>query len=220
MKKSVAWSHSALDAFETCPKRYFHTRVKKDVSDPPSAEVNWGRDVHKAMEKRLKDGTPLPTSLQRLEPLALQVLSKPGKRIIEGQLAINSSFAPTKWFDQDAWCRAVVDCGVVGEGKAVLLDWKTGKRKPDSDQLKLSAAIAFSHYPYVRTVYTSFVWLKDSKLDTEVYYREQTGEIWSSYLPRVKRLEIAYAEEKWPPKPSGLCGKWCPVTKQQCDFGR
>lgn len=218
MKKTIAWSHSALGAFETCPLRYYKTRVSKEVIEPQTDVLRYGNEVHKAFELRLKGQKPLPEHLKCHEQLVQSLLSKKGEKLVEKQWAIDKSFRPVSWFDKAAWCRGVVDVGVVSRDTAVLLDWKTGKRKLENDQLKLFAGLAFAHYRNINTVTTGFVWLAANKIDNEVFTREQVGNIWSSYLPRIQRLEIAYEEQKWQPKPSGLCAKHCPVPRAHCEF--
>ena len=218
-----AWSYTALTSFETCGRRHHVLRVAKLIREPESEEIRWGRTAHKALELRCKGEAALPQSLAYLEPVATMLTSQHGRRIVEddgGKLAVDASFRPCSWFDKQAWCRCVVDFGLIGPEKAILVDWKTGKRKPDTDQLKLFAAIGFAHFPYLKEIHTSFVWLKDKKLDNDVFTHEQVGALWAEFLPRVKRLDLAHETNIWTPKPSGLCGKWCPVTKQHCDFGR
>ena len=61
-----------------------------------------------------------------------------------------------------------------------------------------------------------FLWLKDKAVDKEHFKRSDIGAIWSRFLPRVERLEKAVKDGDFPPKPSGLCKKWCPVTT--CEF--
>jgi hypothetical protein len=102
--------------------------------------------------------------------------------------------------------------------KKMLVTHNTGKRKVDSDQLKLFAAMAFAHYPWVEKVVTGFIWLKEGKFDKESFTREQVPDIWNEFLPRVKRVELAYEQDKWPAKPSGLCKAWCPAGKPLCEF--
>lgn len=220
MNKPLAWSYTALTSFETCPRRHHLTRVTKLVSDPPSDAVQWGREVHKALELRAEGKAPLPPAMDHYEPLVSMLTRKHGKRLIEAKFAIDKNFKPVSWRDSTTWCRSVVDTGIVGTKSAFLGDWKTGNRKPESDQLKLSAAVGFAHYPYLETIHTALIWLKEKKLDSEMFTHEQVQTIWNEFLPRVKRLELAHQTNTWQPKPSGLCGKWCPVTKQHCEFGR
>lgn len=220
MSKPFTWSHTALTSFETCPRRHYLTRVTKEVVEPPSEVLTWGREVHKALEKRLLGQAALPAHLSHCEPLVQSLTSKHGKRLVEEKLTIDSAFRPCGWWDKNAWCRVVVDVGIMGSQNALLGDWKTGRRKPENDQLELFAAVAFAHFPYLSAVHTVFLWLKDKKLDHAVFTHEQVGEIWNNYLPRVKRFEEAFKTNTWHPKPSGLCGKWCPVTRKHCEFGK
>lgn len=217
-RMNVAWSHSVLNSYETCAWRHYLTKVAKTVKEPPSDAMNWGRRVHTSLEQRLKHGTALPTELRHYEKYAAKLLSFKGKRIIEEKMSIDKAFRPDTWFSKTVWCRSVIDFGVIGTDQALILDWKTGKRKPDFDQLKLFAGVAFAHYPWVDKVTTGFIWLKEKKWDQEKFTRSQVGDIWSDFLPRVKRLEQAYAEDRWPKKPSGLCREWCPVGQGNCEF--
>ena len=220
MPKSFAWSYTALTSFETCPRRHYLTRVTKTIVEQPSEQMTWGNTVHKALELRLKGEAGLPASLGHLEPTVQNILSRDGVRLVEERLTINQNFTAVKWRAPDAWCRGVIDVGLLGTESAFLGDWKTGNRKPDSDQLKLFAVMAFAAYPYLQQVTTAFIWTKENKLDADSFTRDQVPEIWAEFIPRVDRMVMAIAEDKWPAKPSGLCGKWCPVTKKHCEFGK
>lgn len=215
---SAAWSFSSLSAFETCPLRYKLTRVTKVVQEPQSEAMLWGNRVHKALEERVRDGTPLPATLAGYESISAKIAGSGGSVVVEQKLTVNENFQPTSWFAKDAWCRGIVDVGVIGSTSAVILDWKTGNRKVDLDQLKLFAGMAFAHYPEIKTVKTGFVWLKENTIDKEEFTREQIGEIWGEFLPRVARLNQAFETGRWQPKPSGLCRSWCPVGKSNCEF--
>jgi len=214
MSKPFAWSFSALDSYETCPKRHYHLKVAKDVVEKQSDEILWGNKVHDALEKRLKDGTPLPPSMAGYERMVVQVERLSGTLLAESKLAITEDFKPTTFFAKNVWCRAIVDAGKIGTRNALLIDWKTGNPKVKSDQLMLSALVGFAHHPELETVASSYVWLKVRKLDKELFSREQVPILWQKLLPRVHRLEQALKTGDFPPKPSGLCRRWCPV--RQC----
>jgi hypothetical protein len=215
---SPAWSYSAITSFEQCPLQYKLTRVDKVVSGPESDAIVWGKRVHKHLEERIRDGKKLPDILRNLEPVAASIANAKGEVLVEQQWCLNENLQPTTWFGKDAWCRAVIDVGVIGSKSAAIFDWKTGKRKDDLDQLKLFAGIAFTMYPHLEKVKTGFVWTKDSSIDKEEFTRDQVGEIWAAFLPRVERLKNAFETGKWQAKPSGLCAKWCPVGKSNCEF--
>lgn len=213
-----AWSFSSLSAFEQCPLRYKLTRVSKVVKEGATEATLWGNRVHKALEERVRDGKPLPALIAGYEPLAAKIAASPGEVIVERKVSVNAAFQPTEYFARDVWCRGVIDVAIIGTTSAVILDWKTGKRKDDLDQLKLFAGMAFAYHPELESVDTGFVWLKDNAIDRETFTRDQIGEIWSTFMPRVQRLNLAFENDRWPAKPSGLCAKWCPVGKSNCDF--
>jgi PD-(D/E)XK nuclease superfamily len=214
------WSYSGLTSFETCAKRYYHIKVARDVKDAPGEAALWGSIVHKHLEDRVRDGTQLPSSIAGYESLVAPLLATTGTLLIEQQMAVDIALQPVEWDSPEAWCRGIVDLGLITSSgtQAMLLDWKTGKRKPDSDQLMLFAGLAFSHFPKLQQVQTSFIWLKDKKIDKQSFSRSDLPDIWQRFLPRVSRLVRAYVTASFPPKPSGLCAKYCPVGRSQCTF--
>jgi len=208
-----AWTYSQLDKFETCPRQFFHVRVAKDVVEPPTEATLWGERVHTAFEDRVSKGTPLPEGMTQWESFASKLSRLNGDKYCEQQMALDSSFQPTDW--KSAWTRGIADLLVVDGAQAIVMDYKTGKRKL-TEQLMLYAGYTFAHYPQVNVVTTGFVWLKDKKIDKETYSRQEIPKIWNSFLPRVRKLELAYEKNAWPVRPSGLCRGWCPV--KTCEF--
>lgn len=216
MNTMPAWSYSSLTAFETCPRRYYLTRVAKKVAEPQTEATTHGNEVHTAFEKTVLKREPLPKKYDEWQPIATKLLEVKGKREAELKLSINKSFQPVGWFDKSAWCRGIVDLNIENGTKAVALDYKTGKRKPESTQLMLFAALLFHNKQYLESITTAFVWLKDRKIDKAKFERDGVGMIWQEFMPRVQRMETAYQKDKWVPQPSGLCRAWCPCT--ECEF--
>lgn len=208
-----AWTFSQLEKFETCPKQFYHVRVAKDVIEPQTEATLWGSRVHTAMEDRICDGTPLPEGMEQWEGFAKQICAMPGEKLAEEKMALDKSFQPADW--DNAWTRGIADMLIVHGNKAATLDYKTGKRKL-THQLMLYAAYTFAYYPEVETVTTGFVWLRDKKIDRETFTRADIPTIWGTFLPKVRKLEIAYEKDKWIARPSGLCNGWCPV--KSCEF--
>ena len=214
------WSYSALTSFETCPKRYFHIKVAKDIVDAPGEAALWGSLVHKHLEDRLALGTSLPVSIEKYESLIAPIIRNSGKLLVEQQMAVDQELNPVVWESDTAWCRGIVDVGLISTGGrlALLLDWKTGRRKFESDQLKLFAALAFAHFPQLQTVQTGFVWLKENIVDNQMFTRQDIAAIWAGFAPRIERLHRAYKTTDFKPKPSGLCRNFCPVPRTMCSF--
>lgn len=203
-----AWTYSHIEKFETCPKQFYHTTVVRDFVSPPTEQSLWGQRVHTAFENRVKDGTALPEGMEHWEPIAKKIEEIPGVKFPEVKMAVSKAFQKAEW--DSAWSRGIADLVVINEDRAMVLDYKTGKRKP-SDQLALYAAYTFAHYPEINKVDTRFVWLKNKKIDKEQFSRDDVSDIWRKFVPKVARIESSHEREVWPPKPSGLCNGWCPV---------
>lgn len=213
----LPWSYSSLSAFENCPKRYFITRIAKLVTEPPTQATMWGNEVHLALEHAVAGTAPLASRFKEYAPIVARVRSAPGKKFTEQKFALTKGFRPTTFFADDAWFRGVIDLNIVGIKSATTLDWKTGKVKTDGDQLKLFAATTFAMHPYLEKVKTGYVWLAHDKITSQEFTKKDVPVIWQEFTPRVQRMETALADDKWMPKPSGLCG-WCPVGKKHCEF--
>jgi hypothetical protein len=214
-------SFSSIKMFENCPKNYYHQRIEKSVKDPGSAVTAFGERIHKSLELRLSDGEVLSQEAARYERLCAsveQMALGADELAVEQEMTLNEQLEPTGWWDEDAWLRSKIDVLIRRGSDAVVLDWKTGKRKPDFDQLELFAVQVMKHYPEVERVKSTFVWLKDTQMDSETYTREQVPELWQRILSKINRIEGALASDNWPAKPSGLCN-WCPC-RTFCEYAR
>jgi len=218
MSKSPAWSYSALTAFETCPHRYYQTKIAKAVIEPQTEATLWGSRVHKAFENRIKDGTPISKELAQYNPIADKLVAAcAGKKFAtEQKLALNEHFLATTFFAKDVWLRSILDLIIENKDKALVIDLKTGKKNPESAQLQLFAGVIFAIKPWIKTVSTAFLWLKTNEVTREEFTREDVPHIWQTFLPRVQRLNDAFAQQKFPKRPSGLCRAWCPI--KTCEF--
>lgn len=213
MSKPFAWSYSALDSFEVCPFRHFKTKIEKSIVEPQTEALLWGNQVHKALELRVRDNTPLPERMKSYEPLAAKIAARANGCTMgtEQKLALTKDLRETTFFAKDVWLRSILDISIEKGTRAFIGDWKTGKKNPDSMQLKLSAAVYFATRPWIDEVTNAFIWLQSGEVTVEKFEREQTHEIWQEFLPRVKRMEDAITNGAFPQRPSGLCRAWCPV---------
>lgn len=208
--KPKAWSYSALSAFETCPRQYYETKVSREVVEQASEALTWGTTAHEAMEKRVKAGTPLPPALESHEPLIKKLTSRPGQIEVERRLAFNRQMKSVDFFAPDVWVRGVFDFALRQKNQALIVDWKTGKRRMPNDQLKLFALFGLYEFPLLDRIDTAFYWLNMKKLDIESFFQEDKTKLWEVFLPRVERFEAAFHHENFPARPSGLCKRWCP----------
>lgn len=223
--KPLPWSFSSLSDFNNCPKAYYEKRIAKSVVDPPNEAGLWGDYVHREFQKYLEwedqpawDGTPavLPGNLVQYQPYLESLKRISGRMLVECKYAIDLAQQPCDFFAENVWCRSILDVLVLDGALANIIDHKTGKMKPDSRQLKLSALMVFAHHPEVEVVKTGFAWLKDVQLTKDEFLRDAVTPLWEEFVPDLSTYARAFAREEFPPRPSGLCHGWCPVT--DCEF--
>jgi hypothetical protein len=214
MAKKLAWSFSALSIWETCKKKFYHLKVVKDIRDSDSEASQEGKYIHDAMFKYVIKNVKLPIRLKPYERVA-DMYKERGKKVddIQGELklCLNDEFQPVDWFADDAWVRAVLDLLLVKGNIAILVDWKTGKKKVVWDQLMLSAAILSRYMPEIEEFHLVFEWLRDSTRSVHRIHKSELKAVWLKFLPIVNEIEEARRTTEFPASSSGLCG-WCPVV--------
>lgn len=214
IRKAFSWSYSRLKNFETCPKKHWHVDIQKDVPVEQSEQLDYGNAVHKWLAEFISEGKPLPQHAQAdLQEWGDWIRDMPGKKLVEQQLAIDENFGKCEWFGKQAWFRGVADVVVLNGPVALIVDWKTGKIVEDSQQLALTAACVFAHFPEVQKLASVFVWLKEDAKTTATYTRAEMPAMWNNLWPRIQNLKQAHDMTNYPPKPGGLCKRYCPVVK-------
>lgn len=213
--KPFAWSYSRLKNFESCPKRHYHYDVVKDTQDAGGAS-NEGIVAHRAYELRIREGKKLPLGLTHHEPILAKLDALPGEHYAEQKLALTNEFKPTGFFSPNVWFRTVLDfCAIIGKTAAVV-DYKTGKPTSDITQLQLMSATVMHYAPEIEKVRAGLLFLNHDQAERAEFNREDVSGIWAGILPRVRALQKAQVEQEYPPKPSGLCMRYCNVTS--CPF--
>ena len=213
---NLTHSFSSIKMYENCPKRYYHQRITKEVQDTGSDATIYGERVHEALEHRLDKKVELPSESKAYEPLCKSIEGMGGTLQVEQKLTLSENLTPTTWWEKDAWLRSILDVLIIFEDEAIVMDWKTGKRRPDFSQLEMFALQVFSHYPNIKKVKSTFVWLKDLSLDSHTYNRIDADDLWVKLLSKTERINQSLINNNWPPKPSGLC-RFCPA-KNICEF--
>lgn len=211
MRSVVPWSWSSYNAYETCPRRFYEVKVAKAFVEEESTEMLWGNEVHKALENKIKDGTPLPANMAVYNRYADQIARATGEKHAELQLAVTIDLEPTAFDAPDAWARGIGDIVIINGRKAFAGDYKTGKVKPKSQQLDLMAVLTLANFPQVEELATTFLWLQFGKLTNGQYVRADAEQIWDRFRQGVREMEWSERNNTWPAKPSGLCRNWCPV---------
>ena len=215
--KPFAWSYSRIKGFEACPRKHHEVDLLKNplFKEKESPELAWGNKVHQTFASVLQGKMVLPGDMIMYQKWIDKVNQLPGKLYVEQQYALDKDFQPTDWFGPRAWFRGIADAAKIAGYVGAALDWKTGKTKKDPVQLMLLAQCLFSNFPDLQRVHVAFVWLQEDTTSPAIYERADMAALWNGVFPRVKAYEQAYNANIWPPKPSGLCMRHCPVTTCQ-----
>ena len=214
MKKLPPWSHTHLSTYDICPKQYYHKFIAKDLPREKTEQMTWGIAVHEGFEQRLKHKRPLPAEMTKYEKYAAALENLPIH--VEANLGIRQDGTACDFFAKDVWGRGKADVAVIYPPRALIVDWKTGKRREDASELETLAVLLKARFQEVTTFKGSYVWLQDMAMGQEhdVSATDKT-------LERVRRQQAEMQHnldtEFWPEKQGPLCG-WCPVIS--CRFNR
>lgn len=209
------WSYSALSTYETCPHKYQHERVLKDVVQISSAQADYGSDAHKAFEERLLNGKELPLQLSHHAPIIERLAAMPAKMLPEHKMGITEDLSPADFDAANAWSRGIADLILLQERSAVVIDWKFGRPHDNYGQLELMALMVMCWWPDIETVGVSYYWAKEKRLSKprHITRKDDMLIIYNDFLTRSRRMR---GDTQFRPKPGFLCRKWCPV--KTCAF--
>lgn len=215
MAKEWSWSFSKKKNYDTCPKRYYEVDVQKNYVED-TEQLKWGNEVHEKLASACLGKSPLPDTMKPYQKWVDLVRRAPGELKVEEKYAITRDFQKTAYFAPNVWYRGICDVLSLHGATATALDWKTGATKHNSIQLMLMASCIFIHYPQIETVKTRFVWLQEDCTTPDVWHRNSIMDEWVNLIPEINAMEQAHKVLNFPPKPSGLCRKYCPVNS--CPF--
>jgi PD-(D/E)XK nuclease superfamily len=203
-------SYTLLKCFENCRRQAHHRYVLKDKPFVETKEIKWGTQVHEALEARVGHKQPLPEGMESYERFAKPIEGA----VVEWKAGIREDGSPCDFFAKDVWFRGKLDVTLVGGRYACIVDWKTGKRREDPDELELFAVLLKAKHRSLEKITGFYVWLRDGALGqshdlsgTVVKLAELRG--------RMEKVKEALRAEHWPPHQGPLCG-WCNVTT--CEF--
>ena len=214
----LKWSHSGLKDFENCPRRYHEVKVLKKYPMPDTEQIRYGKELHKAAEDYVRDNVPLPEQFLFVKPTIDALLTKPGRRYPELEMALTEDLNPCSFGAEEYWVRGIVDLLIINGDSAHIVDYKTGSAKyPDVKQLRLMSLMTYAHFPQVNHIKAGLLFVAHNTFIDEEYKRDQVSSMWEDFIPELERLRLSYEQNRWPENPNPLCG-WCPVTT--CQFQR
>ena len=211
---SPTWSHSSLKDFEGCARRYHEVKVLKNYPFVENEHTIYGKELHKAAEDYVREGTPIPPQFQYVKDVLDELLKKPGRKLPEHEMALTKELDPCHWKSPNMWVRGIADLLIIDDDNltAWIVDYKTGNNKyPDRDQLVLMSLMTFEHFPHIRKINSALLFVVKNDMVKLQMSRDQKDQFWWKYRERVARLEMAFNSDTWNPAQSPLCN-WCPVA--------
>lgn len=216
----TAWSYSRLKLWEGCARKAKYKFLDK-LPEPDSEATARGTLYHTVAQGYMtaaKTPPKFPHELAMLE--AEFTAARAYKVTAEGEWAFTEQWAPTGWFDSNAWCRIKIDAQWHTTPQHLsVVDHKTGKIRPEEheEQLELYSVGAFAKYPELKIVTAQMWYLDEGSIGSETYKRPQAAKLQKKWA---KRAAPMLADRVFAPNPGNAC-RWCPYSKSKsgpCEF--
>ncbi len=218
---SIIWSYSSLKTFQQCPRKYYHTKVAKDIQEPDTDATLYGKRMHTVAEEYIRDGKPIPPEFSYIEPTLKTLAAIPGDKHCEVKLGLTREFKACDFDAPDVWWHGIADLVIIDnhKGLAHSVDYKTSKnsRYADVKQLDLVAAGIFAKFPQVKKIKSALVFVVSKELIKAEHNKELELQYVASVMPDITRIESALKTNVWNPVSGPLC-RFCAV--KNCEYNR
>jgi CRISPR/Cas system-associated exonuclease Cas4 (RecB family) len=218
---SIVWSFSSLKTFQQCPKKYYHTKIAKDIVEPDTQATLYGKSAHTVAEEYIRDGVPIPEQFEYMKD-TLDVLNRiEGDKLCEVKLGLTKTLESCDFDAPNVWWHGVADLVITNKttGIAYSVDYKTSKsaRYADVKQLDLVACGLFAKFPYIKRVRSALLFVVSKEFVKAEHHAEMMKKYMESPTQDVARIEAALENGVWNPVSGPLC-KFCSV--RECEYNR
>lgn len=207
----TAWSISRLNTYTQCPLKFKLTAIDK-LKEPGSAAMDRGAAIHKEAEVYLKGSDPVvPANLSLMAAEFIEIRDLGAKAELE--VTFTKDWGITGWFDADAWCRIKIDAMVLDKDTIRIIDFKTGKFRPNDNeayeaQLELYALTALVLYPDVKHV-SGELWFLDSGDHVGTKHGSYThADVQALKTKWEEKVTPMFVDTMFAPRLNQYC-KWC-----------
>jgi RecB family exonuclease len=221
MTQPIVWSFSSLKTFQQCPRKYYHTKILKDVREPDTVATLYGKSAHTVAEEYIRDGVPVPAQFEYMKDMLDQLNAIPGEKLCEVMLGLTKDLQPCEFHADDVWWHGIADLVVLDEenGIAHSVDYKTSKnaRYADVKQLDLVAAAIFAKYPKIKTIKSALLFVVSKEFIKAKHHAEMKEKYLEKPALDVARIEAARENGVWNPISGPLC-RFCSI--KTCEHNR
>lgn len=218
---SVVWSFSSLKTFQQCPRKYYRTKILKDIKEPDTQATLYGKSVHTAAEEFIRDGTPVPEQFSYIAPMLETLKNIEGEKHCELRLGLTKQLEPCGFSAKNVWWHGIADLVIINEPKQIAysMDYKTSKsaRYADVKQLDLVAVGIFKHFPNIVRVKSALAFVVSKEFVKAEHHVEMVPKYIEKPAQDVARIEAAIDNGVWNPVQGPLC-KFCAV--RDCEYNR
>lgn len=132
---------------------------------------------------------------------------------VENKLGFDRNWQPVRFFDPEVRFRAAVDFHFRQNGLAVVIDWKTNRKIPETIKKNLQLriygwAVKKAVYPKVEEILLKLHFLRYGKDRQVLLPPDDLATVPEELDDKIARIE---ADTKFTPIPGSFCG-WCGVT--------
>ena len=208
-------SHTFLSNYENCPRKAWHMYIARDLPwEEATKEMIAGREVHELADKSLKNNLPQLAP----DPVTTEyILNSDGIKEYEHKMAITEAGSACNWQVDMTWFRGIADVSIVAPPNALILDWKTGKKREDPTELEGFALLLKAHYPNLEYIGGAYVWLNHGGMGALHDLSRAPEKAYRRIKNQWEGLKARPLEKEWNATPNALCG-WCRV--KTCEHWR
>jgi len=203
-----AWSYSRLTTWEDCNKKAYYKFIEKR-KEPTAPALERGSKIHKLAEDYVTapgKKVLLPEELDRFEEEFKELRTRKKYLAVEQQLALTKEWVPCDWFSSKAWLRVVMDAIDIQGKIAKIIDYKTGKVRPEkAEQLDLYALALLCTHANLTDIYAEFWYLDWGEVIRRDYTRKDLPKLKRKWAKQAKPM---LSDETFKECPSALC-RWC-----------
>ena len=189
--------------------------IAKDYHVSETEAMRYGTEAHLVAEEFIRDGKPVPSKFAYMKDPLTALSNRRGNKLTEIRMGLTSDLEPCEFMAKNVWWRGIADLVIMDKETAWVVDYKTSKsaQYADKGQLELMAMATFKHFPKIKKVHAGLLFVIAKKLIKQKYTDDMQPALWDKWLASYKRMEIAYEEDVWNARPSGLCKKHCAVIE-------
>lgn len=218
---STVWSFSSLKTFQQCPRKYYHTKVARDIVEPDTQATLYGKTAHTVAEEYIRDDIPVPPQFAYMQATLDVLKAIPGDKLCEVKLGLTKNLESCDFNAPNVWWHGIADLVVINptQTMAYSVDYKTSKsaRYADVRQLDLVACGLFAKFPTLQKVKSALIFTVSKEFVRADHYAEMIPKYIQKPSEDVARIDAAKENGVWNPIQGPLC-KFCAV--KDCEYNR